>query len=191
MTNPAEPQKIDHSLTVHLPSTDFPMKAGLTEREPVQLAAWEKAGSYEALRKARAGSKKWILHDGPPFANGDIHMGTALNRVLKDVAIRFRSMQGLDAPFVPGWDCHGLPIESKVNKDWPKDEPRTPLNIRRRCQTEAAKWIDRQKEQFKRLGTWGDWAHPYLTMDKEFELAQFEVFWTLFKAGQIYRGLKP
>jgi isoleucyl-tRNA synthetase len=181
----------DYSKTVHLPVTEFPMKAGLTAREPKQLEAWEKGGLYEKLRQSRNGGPKWVLHDGPPFANGDIHMGTALNRVLKDLAIRFKSMQGFDAPFVPGWDCNGLPIESKVTRDWPKEEPRTPLNVRKRCRQEAEKWIARQKAQFKRLGTWGDWGHPYITLDPAFEAAELEVYWTLLKSGQIYRGLKP
>jgi isoleucyl-tRNA synthetase len=163
-----EAEKPDYSKTVHLPATEFPMKAGLAQREPAQLKAWEAAGSYRELLKLRQGAPKWILHDGPPFANGDIHMGTAMDKILKDIAVRYHAMQGFSAPYVPGWDCHGMPIEYKVLKEWPKNEPKSPLAIRQRCKAEALKWIDRQREEFKRLGGWGSWEDPYLTLDPKF-----------------------
>jgi isoleucyl-tRNA synthetase len=185
-------EKHDYSKTVLLPVTDFPLKAGLSEREPRQLAAWEEQGTYQKLRALRKGAPKWILHDGPPFANGDIHMGHALNKTLKDVSVRYKSMRGFDAPFVPGWDCHGMPIEFKVLKDWPKDGPaKAPAEIRKRCRAEAEKWVARQREEFKRLGVWGDFEHPYLTMSKEFEAHQLDAYWELVRKGQIYRDLKP
>jgi isoleucyl-tRNA synthetase len=184
--------KNDLSKTVQLPETAFAMKAGLSESEPKRLEAWDKAGAYPTLRGLRAGAKRWVLHDGPPFANGDIHMGTALNKVLKDICVRHHSMLGDDAPFVPGWDCHGMPIEFKVAKALGAERhKKSALEIRALCRAEAEKYVAIQRAQFKRLGVWGDWEHPYLTLAPEFESAQLDVYWQLLKAGQIYRGLKP
>ncbi len=186
-----EKEQTDYSATVHLPRTDFPMKAGLAEREPLQLKAWEEAGSHRGLRERRRGAPKWVLHDGPPFANGSIHMGHALNHALKDFCVRYKSMRGFDAPYVPGWDCHGMPIEYKVSREWPKGQEKTPAAVRERCRREAEKWIGLQKEQVRRLGLWGDWEHPYRTMDPAFEAAQLDAYFKLYQSGQIYRGLKP
>jgi isoleucyl-tRNA synthetase len=184
--------KNDYSKTVQLPETAFAMKAGLAESEPRRVQAWDNAKAYQALRKARAGKKRWILHDGPPFANGDIHMGTALNKILKDICVRYHSMLGEDAPYVPGWDCHGMPIEFKVSKALGAERhKKSALEIRALCKAEAEKYVAIQRQQFKRLGVWGDWEHPYLTLAPEFESAQLDVYWKLLKDGQIYRGLKP
>ncbi len=182
----------DYSKTVHLPETAFPMKAGLAESEPLRLKKWEAEGAYGRQRALKKGKPRWILHDGPPFANGDIHMGTALNKLLKDILVRYHSMKGQDAPFVPGWDCHGLPIEFKVAKALGAERAKkTPKEIRQLCAAEAMTYVARQREQFKRLGVWADWDKPYLTMDPAFEAAQLDVYWSLVEAGQIYRGLKP
>ena len=185
---PTEPH--DYSKTVLLPETAFPMRAGLAQSEPLRLAAWEAADIYGQLRQARAGAPRWVLHDGPPFANGDIHMGTALNKVNKDVWIRYKTMQGFDAPYVPGWDTHGMPIEFKVSKEL-KGAKVSPLELRKLCRAEAEGWIEKQRAQFKRLGGWGDWAHPYITMDPAFEAGQLEAYWALLQKGQVYRDLKP
>jgi isoleucyl-tRNA synthetase len=180
----------DYSKTVRLPETAFPMRAGLAQSEPLRLKAWEDAGLYERLRQERAGKPRWILHDGPPFANGDIHMGTALNKVLKDVWVRYKTLQGFDAPYVPGWDTHGMPIEFKVSREL-KGKPISPLELRKLCKAEALSWLDKQREQFKRLGGWGDWSHPYVTLDPAFEAGQLDAYWALYKSEQIYRDLKP
>ncbi|MGH7442934.1 MAG: class I tRNA ligase family protein, partial [bacterium] len=180
----------DYSQTVLLPSTDFPMRASLAQSEPLRLEAWRKADAYGRLRRERAGAPRWILHDGPPFANGDIHMGTALNKVLKDVFIRYKTLRGFDAPYVPGWDTHGMPIEFKVSRDL-KGKPISPFDLRRLCRVEAEHWLNRQREQFQRLGVWGDWAHPYVTMDPAFEAGQFDAYWALVQKKQVYRALKP
>jgi isoleucyl-tRNA synthetase len=183
-------EKVDYSKTVLLPETGFPMRASLPATEPLRLKAWEAADLYGRLRRERAAAPRWVLHDGPPFANGDIHMGTALNKVLKDVAIRYRTLRGFDAPYVPGWDTHGMPIEFKVSREL-KGKPVTPLELRRLCRAEAEKWVQRQREQFKRLGGWGDWEHPYITMDPAFEAGQLDAYWALLKRKQVYRDVKP
>lgn len=159
--------------TVRLPKTDFPMKAGLAQREPELLAKWEKEGLYEAIQKAREGSPKYVLHDGPPFANGDVHMGTALNKVLKDLVVKSKTMAGFQAPFIPGWDCHGLPIEFRVVKS---SAGLTPLQVREKSEEYARKFIDIQRTQFRRLGVFGDWEHPYLTLDPSYEAAIIRSF---------------
>jgi isoleucyl-tRNA synthetase len=184
------PETPDYSKTVLLPQTDFPMRAGLAQSEPLRLAQWEKDGAYARLRAERAGSPRWVLHDGPPFANGDIHMGTALNKVLKDVWVRYKTLRGFDAPYVPGWDTHGMPIEFKVSKEL-KGQAVTPFELRKRCRAEAEKWIDKQRQQFKRLGGWGDWENPYITMDPAFEAGQLDAYWALLQKKQVYRDLKP
>jgi isoleucyl-tRNA synthetase len=166
------------------------MRAGLAQSEPKRLAAWEAEGIYAKLRAARAGKPRWVLHDGPPFANGDIHMGTALNKVLKDIWIRYKTLQGFDAPYVPGWDTHGMPIEFKVSKEL-KGKPVTPFELRQLCRAEASTWIEKQRAQFKRLGGWGDWQNPYITMDPAFEAGQFDAYWALLQKKQVYRDLKP
>jgi len=188
-------QERDYRSTVFLPKTEFPMKAGLPLKEPGILARWENGGLYRALREARAGRAKFILHDGPPYANGDMHIGHALNHILKDMVVRTRSLRGFDAPYVPGWDCHGLPIEWKVEEEYRKkklnkdDVP--PREFRSQCRAYARGWVDVQREQLKRLGINGDWDHPYLTMDFAAEATIVRELTRFAQTGQIYRGAKP
>src|SRR5207248_3315766 len=153
------------------PRTDFPMKAELVAREPQRLAKWEQLGLYAQIEKARQGAPKFVLHDGPPFANGDVHVGTALNKILKDIIVKYKTLRGFNAPYVPGWDCHGLPIEFKVVQEMRKagDTSADPAAIRTACDAYARKFIDLQRTQFKRLGVLGDWQNPYLTLNKEYE----------------------
>ncbi|MGB7404573.1 MAG: class I tRNA ligase family protein, partial [Pacificimonas sp.] len=185
----------DYRPTVFLPKTDFPMKAGLPQKEPEIQARWDAMGLYEKLREARAGREKFILHDGPPYANGDMHIGHALNHVLKDTVVRTQSLLGKDAPYVPGWDCHGLPIEWKVEELYrkkkrnKKDVP--PAEFRAECRDYAAKWVDVQKGQLQRLGIQGRWDKPYLTMRPEAEAAIVGELHKFAETGQLYRGAKP
>ncbi len=162
------PEKPDYRPTVFLPKTDFPMKAGLPQKEPAILARWEEQGLYDEIRKSREGQEKFIFHDGPPYANGDIHIGHALNHVLKDMVVRTQTLLGKDAPYVPGWDCHGLPIEWKVEEQYRKkklNKDEVPAKeFRAECRAYAQHWVDVQREQLKRLGISADWDHPYLTM---------------------------
>jgi isoleucyl-tRNA synthetase len=194
MTETTEPKR-DWRDTVFLPKTDFPMKAGLAAKEPAILERWARLGVYERLREQRAGRERFILHDGPPYANGDLHMGHAMNKVLKDIIVRSRSLMGKDAPYVPGWDCHGLPIEWKVEeayraKKLNKDD--VPVaQFRAECRAYAAKWVDVQRGQFKRLGVMGDWDDPYLTMKYEAEAAIVGELLKFAESGQLYRGAKP
>src|SRR6266704_2812225 len=152
--------------TLNLPRTEFPMKANLATREPEMLRAWEETRLYQQIQKSREGRELFVLHDGPPFANGGVHMGTALNKILKDLVVKSQTMLGKRAPYVPGWDCHGLPIEYKVVKE---SRDLSPLEVRKRCDVFARKYVDLQREQFKRLGVFGDWENPYLTMDPKYE----------------------
>ena len=181
--------------TVFLPKTDFPMKAGLAAKEPAILARWEKLGLYDRLREQRAGRERFILHDGPPYANGDIHMGHAMNKVLKDIIVRSQSLMGKDAPYVPGWDCHGLPIEWKVEEAYRAkklDKDQVPVaQFRAECRAYAEKWVAVQRGEFERLGVMGDWADPYLTMKYEAEAAIVGELLKFAESGQLYRGAKP
>jgi isoleucyl-tRNA synthetase len=192
---PAESEKKDWRSTVFLPKTDFPMKAGLPAKEPGILAKWQADGAYQQLRANRAGREKFILHDGPPYANGDIHIGHALNHILKDMVVRTQTLLGKDAPYVPGWDCHGLPIEWKVEEQYRKkklDKDQVPLvEFRAECRTYAQHWVDTQREQLKRLGIGGDWDKPYLTMDPEAEGTIVAELMKFAESGQLYRGAKP
>ena len=174
--------------TVRLPKTAFPMKAGLAAREPELLARWESENLYDAIQKARQGAPKFVLHDGPPFANGDVHMGTALNKVLKDLVVKSKTMAGYQAPFIPGWDCHGLPIEFRVVKS---SAGLTPLQVRQKSEEYARKFIDIQRGQFRRLGVFGDWEHPYLTLDPSYEAAIIRSFGKMVEKGLVYRSKKP
>src|SRR5689334_16409969 len=174
--------------TINLPRTDFPMKANLPTREPELLKKWDAAGLYQQIQKARAGRDLFVLHDGPPFANGDVHMGTALNKILKDFVVKSQTMLGKRAPYVPGWDCHGLPIEYKVVKE---SRALSPLEVRKRSEAFARKFIDIQREQFKRLGVFGDWEHPYLTMNPEYEADILRAFAVFVDQGLVYESLKP
>ncbi len=183
---------MDYKRTLNLPSTDFPMKADLPQREPAWLKAWEEKGLYRALREAGAGRKKFILHDGPPYANGDIHIGHALNKVLKDVIVKYKTMRGFDAPYVPGWDCHGLPVEHQLFKELKITKHEIdPVSFRKKAAAYALGFVDKQREQFKRLGILGDWDKPYLTMAPGYEGAVIEAFAKLAEKGFIYRSLKP
>ena len=151
--------------TLNLPRTDFPMKANLPATEPATIARWESMGLYAKLREARRDATRFVMHDGPPYANGQIHHGHALNKILKDLVVKSRSMAGLDAPYVPGWDCHGLPIELNVEKEkHAPDKDQAPVEFRRACRAYADKFVNSQREDFKRLGILGDWDDPYLTM---------------------------
>ena len=185
----------DYRDTVFLPKTDFPMKAGLPEKEPRILAKWQADDVYGQLRKARAGRQKFILHDGPPYANGDIHIGHAMQKTLKDLVIRTQSLLGKDVPFVPGWDCHGLPIEWKVEEEYRKhkrNKDEVPVaEFRAECRAYAQKWVDIQREQFKRLGIGGEWDKPYLTMDFSAEAVIVSELLKFANSGQLYRGAKP
>ncbi|MBU6395356.1 MAG: isoleucine--tRNA ligase [Sphingomonadales bacterium] len=188
-------EKPDYRSTVFLPKTDFPMKAGLPQKEPGILARWQDEGLYQKLREARRGAEKFILHDGPPYANGDMHIGHALNHILKDMVCRTQTLLGKDAPYVPGWDCHGLPIEWKVEEEYRKKKKNKdevpPKEFRAECRAYAQKWVDVQREQLKRLGIQGDWDHPYLTMDPQAEGTIVAELLKFAESGQLYRGAKP
>ena len=190
-----EPTKRDWRDTVFLPTTSFPMKAGLAQKEPAILAAWAEQDLYGRQRQARAGRERFILHDGPPYAKGDIHMGHAMNKILKDLVVRTLSLMGRDAPYVPGWDCHGLPIEWKVEEQYrakkqSKDE--VPVDrFRAECRDYAAKWVAVQRAQFERLGVLGEWDDPYLTMNFAAEAAIVGELLKFAETGQLYRGAKP
>jgi len=190
-----EQTKRDLKDTVFLPKTDFPMKAGLPQKEPGIAARWEQIGLYRALRDARAGREKFILHDGPPYANGDMHIGHALNHILKDMVCRTQNLMGKDAPYVPGWDCHGLPIEWKVEEQYRKARKNKdevpPKEFRAECRAYAQNWVNVQREQLKRLGIMGDWDNPYLTMDFQAEATIVAELMKFAEAGNIYRGAKP
>ena len=175
--------------TLNLPKTDFPMKAGLTAREPEILAKWESGKLYERIQEARSDAvKTYILHDGPPFANGDVHMGTALNKILKDFVVKSRTMAGYRAPYVPGWDCHGLPIEFKVVKE---SKSLSPVEVRKRSEAYARKFIEIQKRQFRRLGVLGDWDNPYLTLAPAYEAEIIRAFAKFLEKGLVYQSRKP
>jgi isoleucyl-tRNA synthetase len=185
-------EKPDYKATLNMPQTAFPMKANLPTREPEQLKAWAEADLYHAVQEKTRGRKQFILHDGPPYANGDIHLGHALNKVLKDIIVKHATMAGYDAPYVPGWDTHGLPIELAALKSGKVDKNNVdPIDLRQLCADTARHWVDTQREQFKRLGVRGDWENPYLTLKPEFEAKEIEVFAAMATQGHIYRGLKP
>jgi len=178
--------------TLNLPQTEFAMKANLPQNEPLRLAKWESSGLYGQIRAARAGSPKYILHDGPPYANGAIHLGHALNKCIKDFVVKTKTMAGFDAPYVPGWDCHGLPIEIKVDeKLGGKKLEMDPVAVRRACREYAGKYLDLQRTQFKRLGVFGRWDKPYATMDFPYEASILETFYGFYEKGFVYKGLKP
>ena len=177
--------------TLNLPNTAFPMEARLVQNEPARLQRWQHMKLYEQLQQRRAGAAKWLLHDGPPFANGDIHIGHVVNKTLKDVFLRFKSMAGFQTPYVPGWDCHGLPIEHKIQQDLGKQfREMPPVEVRRKCYEYADKYAAIQSEQFQRLGILGNWADPYLTMRKEYEAGTLEVFARVVENGLVYKQLK-
>jgi isoleucyl-tRNA synthetase len=189
---------MDYKATLHLPRTAFPMRANLPQREPDFLQRWAAADLYGQLRARGRGRPRWILHDGPPYANGHIHMGTALNKVLKDIVVKSKTMLGHDAVYVPGWDCHGLPIEHQVDKELGLDRPGSdvrramdPVEKRRRCRAYALRFIDIQREEFRRLGVFGDWSRPYLTMAPAYQATIVREFGRFVGRGLVYKGLKP
>jgi isoleucyl-tRNA synthetase len=181
---------MDYKSTLLLPKTDFPMRAELPKREPALLARWQAEKIYEQIIAARSEAETFVLHDGPPFANGDAHMGHALNMVLKDLVLKVQNMSGRRAPFVPGWDCHGLPIEFKVMKELGATET-DPIKIREKCEATARHFIAVQSEQFQRLGVFGDWGHPYLTLDPAYEAETLRVFAALVGNNLVYQAMRP
>jgi isoleucyl-tRNA synthetase len=188
----APPPELKATLT--LPKTDFPMKANLPQNEPARLAGWQREGLYAQIREARKGSAKgtYVLHDGPPYANGGLHLGHALNKVLKDFVVKSKTMAGFDAPYIPGWDCHGLPIEIKVDEQLGRKKlEMPPISVRRACREYAQKYVDLQSEGFQRLGVFGQFDDPYLTMSKGYEAKIAETFFEFFEQGFVYKGLKP
>ncbi|WEK43125.1 MAG: isoleucine--tRNA ligase [Candidatus Sphingomonas colombiensis] len=195
MADASDTPKRDWRDTVFLPKTDFPMKAGLPQKEPAILERWQKLGLYQRLREQRNGREKFILHDGPPYANGDMHIGHALNHILKDMVVRTQTLLGKDAPYVPGWDCHGLPIEWKVEEEYRKKKLNKdevpPREFRAECRAYAQHWVNTQREQLKRLGINGDWDKPYLTMDFAAEATIVSELMKFAESGQLYRGAKP
>ncbi len=182
---------LDLKTTLNLPKTGFPMKASLPKNEPAMLERWEAMRLYERIREAHRGQPIYVLHDGPPYANGPIHLGTALNKTLKDFVVKSRSMSGFDAPYVPGWDCHGLPIEIKVDNELGRKKLELdPLAVREECRKYAGKFLDLQRSQFKRLGVLGRWEKPYSTMDPQYESVVLETFYKCYEEGLVYKGLK-
>lgn len=184
---------MDYKSTLNLPKTDFSMQAGLPKREPEMLAHWEENKTYEKLMKKNEGKPLYVLHDGPPYANGDIHLGTALNKTLKDIIVRYKNMTGFQAPYVPGWDTHGLPTELKARKKAGVSNSTaiSDVELRKICREFALGYLDDQRTQFKRLGGLGEWDNPYITLNKEFEAKQIELFAEMASQGYIYKGLKP
>ncbi len=183
---------MDYKHTLNLPKTAFPMKADLPRREPEILSRWQAEDLYGQIRASRAGARRFILHDGPPYANGDIHIGHALNKILKDLIVRYKTMRGFDAPYVPGWDCHGMPIEHQLFKELGVTKRQiSQAQFRQKARAYAERYVHIQREQFKRLGVLGDWDRPYLTMAKGYESVILRVFKELVQAGYVYRGKKP
>ena len=183
----------DYKNTLNLPQTDFSMQAGLPKKEPVMLEKWEQDGIYDKLMKKNEGKPRFVLHDGPPYANGDIHLGTALNKTLKDFIVRYKNMSGFQAPYVPGWDTHGLPTELKARKKAGVDNSSTisDVELREMCREFTLGYLDDQRKQFKRIGGLGEWDNPYITLTRDFEATQIEIFSKMATSGYIYKGLKP
>lgn len=182
----------DYNTTLNLPKTEFSMRGNLTQKEPAMLEDWAKDRTYYAMIEKNKEKPLYVLHDGPPYANGDIHMGTALNKVLKDIIVRYKNMNCFCAPYIPGWDTHGLPIELKAMKEIGVENGAIPpVELREHCRDYALKQVENQKKQFVRLGVWGDFDNPYLTLKPAFEAREIEVFGDMYKKGYIYKGLKP
>ena len=182
-------KKVDYKSTLNLPETPFPMRGDLAKREPVWLKSWLDNRLYERIREHCRGRNKYVLHDGPPYANGDIHMGHAVNKILKDMVVKSKTLAGYDAPYTPGWDCHGLPIEHQIEKKYGRNLE--PNKQRALCRAYAAEQIERQKADFQRLGVLGDWERPYVTMDPLYEASQLEVFAKIVEAGLVFKKLRP
>ena len=183
---------MDYKGTLNLPKTAFPMKGNLPQREPEFLSRWAEQRLYQRIQESRKGKPLYVLHDGPPYANGHIHIGHALNKILKDVIVKSRTMEGYRVPYVPGWDCHGLPIEHQVAKQLgAKKKETSATELRRLCREYAEKFYAVQRDEFQRLGVFGDWDHPYLTMTKDYEAAIIREFGKFVEQGGVYKGLKP
>src|SRR3984893_14950220 len=183
---------LDLKKTVNLPRTDFPMKANLPVAEPKMLDRWEQERIYEKIRAARAGRPMYVLHDGPPYANGNIHLGHAFNKILKDFVVKLKTMEGFDSTYIPGWDCHGLPIEIKVDGELGgKKAKMTAAQIRAECRKYAQKYVNLQSKDFQRLGVFGRWDNPYLTMSPQYESVIAGAFVEFLDRGYVYKGLKP
>jgi isoleucyl-tRNA synthetase len=183
---------VDYKTTINLPHTDFPMKADLAKREPAQLQRWSELQIYQRMREVSRGRPAFVLHDGPPYANGVIHLGHAVNKILKDIVVKSRTLDGRDAPYIPGWDCHGLPIELAVEKKFGRPGQKLDAaGFRAACRAFAAAQVDAQRADFKRLGVFGDWDHPYLTMDPRYEAQQIRALGKIIANGHLYRGAKP
>src|SRR5215471_4729966 len=182
----------DYKHTINLPKTDFPMKGDLTQREPAMVKAWEERKIYAKMREAARGRPRFVLHDGPPYANGAIHIGHAINKILKDIVVKSRTLDGFDAPYIPGWDCHGLPIELQVEKKHGRPGQKLDARaFRAACRAYAQEQIELQRSDFKRLGILGDWDRPYLTMSPAYEAQQLRAFGGVIRNGHLYRGEKP
>ena len=182
----------DYKLTINLPQTDFPMKADLAQREPAAVRRWEERGTYAKLREIASGRPRFVLHDGPPYANGAIHIGHCVNKILKDIVVKSRSLDGFDSPYIPGWDCHGLPIELQVEKKHGRPGQKLDAHaFRAACRAYAQEQIELQRHDFKRLGILGDWDRPYLTMSKRYEAQQLRAFGRIIANGHLYKGAKP
>ena len=183
---------IDYKATLNLPKTDFAMRANLAQREPAMLKQWQQEDLYQQIRKARAGCEKFILHDGPPYANGDIHLGHAVNKTLKDIVIKSKTLSGFDAPYIPGWDCHGLPIEHNVEKKIGKAGVKVEYSkFRQKCRDYAMRQVDGQRKDFVRIGVLGDWENPYLTMNFDVEADIIRAVGKIAENGHLVKGYKP
>ena len=183
---------MDYKSTLNLPRTEFPMKANLPQKEPERLVWWEKEGIYERIQESRQDRPLYILHDGPPYANGHIHIGHGLNKILKDIIIKSKTMEGFRVPYIPGWDCHGLPIEHQVSKQLgSKKKDLSAVELRKICREYAQKFVGIQRDEFQRLGIFGEWGNPYLTMDHAYEAAIVREFGKFVEKGRVYKGLKP
>ena len=183
---------IDYKNTLNLPKTDFPMKASLAQREPDVLKKWETIKLYQKLRAEGKSRPLFVFHDGPPYANGHIHMGTAVNKILKDIVVKSKTLAGFNAPFVPGWDCHGLPIELNVEKKIGKPGQKVTVTaFRQACREYAQSFVNIQREEFKRLGVVADWDKPYLTMDFSYEANEIRALGTILKNGHLQKGFRP
>ena len=182
----------DYNSTLNLPQTEFSMRGNLTQKEPAMIEHWDSDRTYYAMIEKNSEKPRYVLHDGPPYANGDIHMGTSLNKVLKDIIVRYKNMSGFCSPYIPGWDTHGLPIELRALKEMGVENGAIPpVELRKYCEQYALKQVDNQRKQFQRLGVWGDFENPYLTLKPAFEARQVEIFGDMYKKGYIYKGLKP
>ena len=183
---------MEYKETLNLPRTDFPMRANLPQREPETLARWTESRLYERLLEHRDGAPTFLLHDGPPYANGSIHIGHALNKVLKDIILKYRHLAGWRTPYRPGWDCHGLPIEVHVDRVLgPRKKEMSTIAVREECRSYALKFIDIQRAEFRRLGVLGEWDNPYLTMNPGYEADCLRLLAGFFRTGNVYKGLRP